>query len=108
MSLFALILILVAPPASAADLSSVVNAALDRSPALAETRARAREARAAGDEASYSRLPRLTARASALRGDDPLFAFGSLLQERRVTQADFAPDTLNRPGYRTAVHGSLE
>ncbi len=43
-----------------------------------------------------------------MRGDDPLFAFGSLLQERRVTQADFAPDTLNRPGYQTAVHGALE
>jgi outer membrane protein TolC len=108
MSLFALFLILAAPPASAADLSSVVAAALERSPALAEARARAREARAAGDEASYSRLPRLTARASALRSDDPLIAFGSLLQERRVTQADFAPDTLNRPGYRTAVHGALE
>ena len=108
MRLVALLLILVARPAAAADLQSVVSAALNRSPALAETRAQAREARAAGDEASYSRLPRLTARASASRSDDPLFAFGALLQERRVTQADFAPDTLNRPGYQTAVHGGLE
>ena len=103
-----ILLLVLAAPLSAADLGSVVGAALSRSPALAETRARAREARAAGDEASYSRLPHLTARASALRSDDPLFSFGSLLQERRVTQADFAPDTLNRPGYQTAVHGSLE
>jgi outer membrane protein TolC len=108
MRLVALFLILAAKPAAAADLQSVVASAHNRSPALAETRAQAREARAAGDEASYSRLPRLTARASASRSDDPLFAFGSLLQERRVTSADFAPDALNRPGYQTAVHGALE
>lgn len=108
MRLIPLFLLLISAPASAADLRSVVAAAVDRSPALAETRARAREARSAGDEASYSRLPRLSARASATRGDDPLFAFGSLLQERRVTQADFVPDKLNRPGYQTAVHGALE
>ncbi|MFI5345502.1 MAG: TolC family protein [Elusimicrobiota bacterium] len=108
MRLVPILLALLAVPLNAADLSSVVGAALSRSPALAETRAREREARSAGDEAFYSRFPRLSARASAMRSDDPLFAFGSLLQERRVTQADFAPDTLNRPGYRTAVHGALE
>lgn len=94
--------------AAAADLPAVVESALTRSPALAEARARGRQAEAAGREASYSRLPRLSARASATRSDDPLFSFGELLQERRVTQADFNPDTLNHPGYRTAVHASLE
>ena len=108
MRFLTLFLISLAGPSSAADLRSVVAAALERSPALAESRARAKEARAAGAEASYSRLPRLSARGSAMRSDDPLFAFGALLQERRVTQADFAPDTLNRPGYRTVVHGALE
>ncbi|MDE2142432.1 MAG: TolC family protein [Elusimicrobia bacterium] len=108
MRLVPILLALLAAPLNAADLPSVVAAALSRSPALAGARARAREARAAGDEAWYGRLPRLSARASATRGDDPLFAFGSLLQERRVTSADFAPDTLNRPGYQTAVHGALE
>lgn len=102
------VLLLAAIPAQAADLAAVVAAALERSPALAEARARGREAEAADGEASYSRLPRLSARASALRGDDPLFAFGALLQQRRVAQTDFAPGTLNRPGYRTAVHGALE
>jgi outer membrane protein TolC len=103
-----LFLMLAAGSASAADLSSVVAAALERSPALAEARARKSEAAAARREAFDSRLPRLAARASAMRSDDPLFAFGSLLQERRVTQADFAPAALNQPGYRTAVHGALE
>lgn len=103
------LLLLAAVPASAADgLQATVAAALGRSPALAGARAREREARAAGEEAFYSRFPRLSAGASAMTSDDPLFAFGSLLRERRVTQADFAPGTLNRPGYRSAVRGGLE
>ncbi len=102
-------LFLAAVPASAAEgLPATVAAALGRSPALAGARAREREARAAGQEAFYSRFPRLSAGASAMTGDDPLFAFGALLRERRVTQADFAPGTLNRPGYRTSVRGGLE
>lgn len=108
MRLFAWLLILAASPSYAADLPSVVAAALARSPALAETRARKQEAEAARREAFDGRLPRLSARGAALRSDDPLFAFGSLLQERSVTQADFAPSALNQPGYRTAVHGALE
>jgi len=108
MKIAALLLILAAIPASSADLASTVAAALGRSPLLAETRARKRQAEAAANEASMSRLPRLAARGSFMRSDDPLFAFGELLQERRVTQADFSPDKLNRPGYQTAVRGALE
>ena len=103
-----LFLLLIAGSAEAAELRGFVASALSRSPALAESRARVQEARAAGDEAFYDRFPRLSARASAARGDDPLFAFGTLLQQRRVAQADLAPDASNRPGYRTAVHGALE
>lgn len=102
-----LLLILAATPA-AADLPTTVASALGRSPILAETRARKRQAEAAGREAFWSRWPRLSAHGRAIRSDDPLFAFGELLQERRVTPADFAPDSLNRPGYRTAVRGALE
>lgn len=109
MNFILLIFFFAVVPALGADtLPSVVAAALKRAPALAETRARQDEARAAGDEASYSRWPRLSVSATAMRSDDPLFAFGSLLQQRRVTQADFAPGILNRPGYRTAVRGGLE
>lgn len=97
-----------ASPALGGGLAATVDAALARSPAVAEAAARVRQAAAAGREASYSRLPRLTARGAATRGDDPLFAFGQLLQERRVSAADFAPDRLNRPGYRSSVTGALE
>ena len=108
MRIVSLLLLLIATPAASADLSSVVAAALSRSPAVAETRARKSVADAAGREAFWNRWPHLTARGSFVRSDDPLFAFGELLQERRVTSADFNPDTLNNPGYRTAARGGLE
>ncbi|PIR15407.1 MAG: hypothetical protein COV48_14575, partial [Elusimicrobia bacterium CG11_big_fil_rev_8_21_14_0_20_64_6] len=108
MKIVSLLLLLSAAPAAAMDLSAAASAAVSRSPVLAETRARREQAQAAGREVFWNRWPRLSARAAAMRGDDPLFAFGELLQQRRVTQADFSPVTLNRPGYQTAVHGSLE
>lgn len=101
-------LLTAAVPALGGGLRESVQAALARSPARAEAAARERGAAAAAREASWSRLPRLSARAGVTRSDDPLFSFGQLLQERRVTQADFDPARLNRPGYRTAVNGALE
>ena len=108
MKIFPLLLLLSAAPAGAMDLTAAADAAVGRSPAAAEAKARRTQAEAAGREIFWSRWPRLSARASAMRSDDPLFAFGELMMQRRVTAPDFNPDTLNRPGYRTAVHGSLE
>lgn len=104
----ALLVVLSSAPAAAMDLAAAAAAAVSRSPAAAEAKARRSQAEAAGREVFWSRWPRLSARAAAMRSDDPLFAFGELLQQRRVTASDFSPVTLNRPGYRTAVHGSLE
>jgi outer membrane protein len=108
MRFFPLFLILSAAPAAAMDLSAAAEAAVLRSPAAAEAKARRNQAEAAGREVFWTRWPRLSARASAMRSDDPLYAFGELMMQRRVTSPDFNPDTLNHPGYRTAVHGSLE
>ena len=57
-----MLLLLSATPAAAADLPGVVAAALARSPAAAEARARGKEAEAAGREAFWTRWPRLSAR----------------------------------------------
>lgn len=108
MGIIPLLLISLASPAAAMDLTAAAEAAVLRSPAAAEAKARRTQAEAAGREVFWTRWPRLSARASAMRSDDPLFAFGELMQQRRVTAPDFNPDTLNHPGYRTAVHGSLE
>jgi outer membrane protein len=52
-------------------------------------------------------LPRVDAVEGWQRGDLPVFAFGSLLNQRRFTAADFALDALNHPGaidnFRVAV-----
>ncbi|MDD5302794.1 MAG: TolC family protein [Elusimicrobia bacterium] len=108
MKIFSLLLLLSAAPAAAMDLTAAADAAVGRSPAAAEAKARRTQAEAAGREVFWSRWPRLSARAAAMRSDDPLYAFGELMMRRAVTAPDFNPDTLNHPGYRTAVHGSLE
>jgi len=108
MRFLTLFFVLSAAPAAAMDLSAAADAAVMRSPAAAEAKARREQAQAAGREAYWSRWPRLSARASAMRSDDPLFSFGALMTQRAVTAPDFNPDRLNHPGYRTAVHGGLE
>ncbi|MFA6028500.1 MAG: TolC family protein [Elusimicrobiota bacterium] len=110
MPLIALIALFVSLPLSAQplDLETGVRAALERSPELRGARAQGAGARAGMLEASLLRLPRLSARGSWTRSDDPLFAFGALLQQRSVTSPDFDPARVNRPGYRTDILGSLE
>ena len=104
----ALIWILAAHPAAAGELSRVMDAALARSPALEATRARTRQAEAALSESKASRLPKLSARTSLVRGDDPVYVFGSLLQQRSFGPQNFDIGSLNQPGYLTNVKSSLE
>lgn len=108
MMILLLLLLASTRPAAAADLSGVVAAALARSPAAVEARARREQAAAASREAFWRRWPRVSAHGALARGDDPLYAFGALLQERRVSAADFNPDSLNRPGFRTTARAGLE
>ncbi len=104
----AVLLLLCAPARAADDLSSVVAAAVSRSPEVARAQAARRQAEAAQHEATMNRLPKLSADGAVLRSDDPLFAFGTLLEERRVAASDFAPPALNQPGYQTAVLGGVQ
>ena len=43
-------------------------------------------------------IPQVSVGYQALLTNDPLNAFGFLLQQRQVSSADFAPSTLNKPG----------
>lgn len=61
----------------------------------AEAAAEAARARTRQTLAAY--LPRLTAREQGVRTNNPLNAFGILLQQERVAQADFNPARLNDP-----------
>jgi outer membrane protein TolC len=43
-------------------------------------------------------LPKITLSEVGIQTDDPLYAFGFLLQQRQVEVADFHPEILNEPG----------
>jgi len=59
------------------------------------------------DQARAGYLPRVDASETWHRGNQPVFVFGSLLNQRRFTEADFALDALNHPdaldNFRVAV-----
>jgi outer membrane protein len=59
------------------------------------------------DQARAGYLPRVDASETWQRGNQPVFVFGSLLNQRRFTEADFALDALNHPdaldNFRVAV-----
>ncbi|MDE2490790.1 MAG: TolC family protein [Elusimicrobia bacterium] len=99
--------VLLAAPGSAADLSALAAAAADRSPEATQAQAQGREARAGLSEARAGRLPRLSATSAFLRGNDPVYVFGSLLQQRSFGAQNFAVDALNHPADYNDIKTSL-
>lgn len=78
-------------------LPQAVRIALEKNPArkaaLADTKAASAEVR----EAKSFLWPRIGFAETATRGNDPIFVFGSKLQQQRFTNADFALNVLNTP-----------
>jgi outer membrane protein TolC len=78
-------------------LGEAVRTALDKNPmrraALAETKI----AGTGVQEARSSFLPRISFSESALRGNDPVYVFGTKLRQQRFTMADFSLNQLNTP-----------
>jgi outer membrane protein len=93
--------------ASALTLSEAVEEALTRNPAIVSADARQRTAAARETEARAARFPRLDITESATRGNNPVFVFGSLLEQGRFAARHFDPAFLNAPdsltNYRAAV-----
>ncbi|MFH1725006.1 MAG: TolC family protein [Elusimicrobiota bacterium] len=96
------------PAPRAAPLSEVAETVVSRNPALQGARSGVRAAESALREARAMSLPRLSARTSFVRGDNPLFVFGSRLDQRTAEQRDFQVASLNQPGYRTNIKSALE
>lgn len=86
-----------AQEATPLTLPQAVSMALEKNPlhkaALAETRIGA----AAVRQARSPLMPKITFTESALRGNDPVFVFGSRLRQQSFTAADFALNRLNTP-----------
>ncbi|HXY09498.1 MAG TPA: TolC family protein [Terriglobales bacterium] len=90
-------LIAAASAQTSLTLHDAVNIALEKNPlrkaALADTRA----ASADVQTARSFLLPHVTFSETAMRGDDPVYVFGSKLRQQRFTTDDFALNKLNTP-----------
>jgi len=98
------------PSAGAQDvltLDAAVAAALAGNPRLAAAHAGAAEAEAGADAAGATRLPRVVFGESWQRSNQPVFAFGALLNARAFTAADFDVARLNRPGGTSVFRAAM-
>lgn len=79
------------------ELGEALSTASDGAYAVRIAEGEARERSAGRFEALRGILPTVRFESGLLRTTDPLAAFGFLLRQRTVTQADFAPSALVRP-----------
>lgn len=80
-------------------LKEAVQQALQAHPSQDIAAASVREAQARVEQARASFLPRATYTEFFQTSNQPVFAFGTLLNQRRFTSGDFALDALNNPGF---------
>ncbi len=98
-------------PSTELTLADAVKLALEKHPALRAASYQAAAAAAGVDQARAGFLPRVDLSEGITRSDNPVYAFGSLLNQGRFTAADFAVDQLNHPdpisNWRTNIGGSV-
>jgi outer membrane protein TolC len=98
-------------PSEELSLAQAVKTALEKHPALRAAGHHAEAAAAGVDQARAGFLPRLDLSEGFTQSDNPVYAFGSLLNQGRFTTADFAVDKLNHPdpitNWRTNLSGSV-
>lgn len=83
--------------AQSVTLRDAVDEALARNPAIAAADARQRSARAGETVARAARFPRLDVTEAATRGNNPVFVFGTLLEQGELAPRHFDPAFLNAP-----------
>ncbi len=88
-------------------LDAAVHRALAHNPAVRAADAGVGEAAARTTQARSGYLPRLSLVETAQRGNQPVFAFSSLLAARQFTASDFRLDALNNPDPVTSFHTGL-
>src|SRR5664279_1312887 len=98
-------------PALAADMSGLsagVDAVLAQNSGMKAAQAQVRQAEAGQREAQAMRLPMLSARSQFTRGDNPVYVFGSLMEQGRFGPQNFAIDALNHPGELSNIQSGLD
>jgi outer membrane protein TolC len=97
--------------AQSLTLHAAVEEALARNPAIAAADAGQQVAAAHEAEARAARFPRLDVSETATRSNNPVFVFGSLLEQGRFGSQNFDPAFLNAPdaltNYRASVTASF-
>jgi len=92
-------------------LSRAADAALANNPAIRKAASANEEAAARLGEVRAARLPSLQFGETFIRSDNPVFVFGSLLEQGRFTSSNFNIQSLNHPdaldNFRTAFSFSL-
>ena len=78
-------------------LQQAVNMALDKNPMHKAALADLKIGTAAVREARAPLMPKITFTESAMRGNDPVYVFGSRLRQQAFTLEDFALNRLNTP-----------
>lgn len=103
------VLFAVAAQAGAPGLSvtEAVNEALTSNPAIVAADAQQRIARAREAEARAGRMPRVDFTETVIRSNNPVFVFGSLLEQGQFGQQHFDPAFLNDPDPFTNYRGSI-
>jgi outer membrane protein TolC len=93
------------------SLRDALRIALERHPALQAAASQTHAAAAGMEQARAGFLPRVDVSEGVTRSDNPVYAFGSLLNQGRFTQDDFDVQRLNHPdavtNWRTNVSGSV-
>jgi outer membrane protein TolC len=99
-------------PASAAQtplsLPDAVRLALERHPSLEAAAAQGKAAESRIGQARAGFLPRVTYNESFQTSNNPVFAFGTLLTQRRFAESDFRIDALNNPGFVNNFQSQLQ
>lgn len=111
LGIFVGVALMAAPALSAAQEALTLDAAVERAvqhnPAMRAARASQQEAAARTDQARSAFLPRVDLTESWQRGNQPVFVFGSLLNQRRFGIENFDINRLNHPdplaNFRLAV-----
>lgn len=99
------------PAVSALTLEQAVHIALERNPAFRSAGEEAQAAHARAGQARAAWFPRIDFSQGFTRGNNPVYVFGTLLTQRRFTEASFALASLNAPApldnFQTRLDGQV-
>jgi outer membrane protein len=103
-----LVTVVGAAQTTALSLSQAVGAALESSPQMRSARLGLDLAQKRVAEAEAARLPSIAISETITRGNNPVFVFGSLLEQSRFGPQNFSLPALNNPSPVTNLRSSIE